>query len=289
MVGIILRDPDTSKNITISVTGASGFLGNAIVPLLVEYKYIVKPLTRKKIPGYIHVNSYHETPESDVLIHLAEEPDRHIVNVKGKAYMQEAIKLSTALSKKKYKKIIYASSGAVYGNSSVKPHKVSDDAVSNDSYSSIKLECEKIILDAGGLVARFSNLYGTGMSDNNVVSDIANQMSNDESVYVNDDMPVCDFIEISDAANALLALCDHNGKTGLYNIGTGIGTSIGTLAKLILNVTNQNHRVIVSRRHTGNSMFCNILDITDTTKLIGWIPKLSIEQGIAKLMAESTI
>jgi nucleoside-diphosphate-sugar epimerase len=36
-------------------------------------------------------------------------------------------------------------------------------------------------------------------------------------------------------------------------------------------------------------MFCNILDITDTTKLIGWIPKLSIEQGIAKLMAESTI
>ena len=102
-------------------------------------------------------------------------------------------------------------------------------------------------------------------------------------------MPVCDFIEISDAANALLALCDHNGKTGLYNIGTGIGTSIGTLAKLILNVTNQNHRVIVSRRHTGNSMFCNILDITDTTKLIGWIPKLSIEQGIAKLMAESTI
>ena len=137
--------------------------------------------TRKKIPGYIHVNSYHETPESDVLIHLAEEPDRHIVNVKGKAYMHEAIKLSTALSKKKYKKIIYASSGAVYGNSSVKPHKVSDDAVSNDSYSSIKLECEKIILDAGGLVARFSNLYGTGMSDNNVVSDIANQMSNDDN------------------------------------------------------------------------------------------------------------
>ncbi|NOG59059.1 MAG: NAD(P)-dependent oxidoreductase [Proteobacteria bacterium] len=277
-----------SENITVSVTGASGFLGRVVVSRLFDCNYKVIPLTRRNLSGLLHVDTYYDSPVSDILIHLAEESDRNVVNTTGNKYLEESLRLVMALTKRGYKKIIYASSGVVYGKSSTKPHKIDDDVKSYDIYGSAKLACEKVVLETGGIVARFSNLYGKGMSGKNVFSDILNQIPGDDPVYVKDDTPVCDFVEISDGANAVLALCDSKVRPGIYNIGSGIGTSIRVLAKTILSTAKQTERSVISR-DVGNSTVCNILDISESSRRIGWKPEVSLQQGVTKLMSEMSL
>jgi UDP-glucose 4-epimerase len=271
---------------TIVVTGATGFLGRCLMAYLAEHDMTVIPVSRRRLPGVCLVRDYLESPVGDVLIHLAEEPDRGMVNRMGDDYVERAASVIAALSSHPNQRVVYVSSGVVYGDGCEPACKVGATVMAEDAYSKSKLLNERIVLDAGGGVARLSNLFGFGMSENNVVSDIIRQVPGAGPLMVRDDKPVRDYLHVSDAVSAMTLLV-KSGYRGIVNVGSGVGTSVRKLAELALVSVGQGARDIVatapsSRRST------NVLDISETTKLLGWQPVARLEEQLPRLIHDRT-
>jgi UDP-glucose 4-epimerase len=196
--------------------------------------------------------------------------------------MNDASDVMNALSRRGYQRIIYGSSGVVYGDESEIPCRIDMPVIANDVYSQSKLFNEKIVLDAGGIAVRIANLFGEGMSANNVMSDIIRQVPGEGPLRVRDDKPVRDYLHVSDAATAIGMLIDGS-YCGLMNIGSGIGTSVRSLAEFALAVAGQSTREIiatapVSKRST------NVLDISETRKILDWAPAASLQEQLTRLI-----
>ena len=276
----------------IVITGASGFIGGHLIEHLsgIANTEIV-PLTRRGIPNLVQVSNYADAPDGDVLIHLAEDNNLENVANRGLSYEQEALGTLRALMAKKYKRIIYTSSSTLYGDKSAIPHGVGDEIFAKNPYTQIKSLSESAVLDnQSGMVVRLANVYGPFMSTNNVISHIVKQIPLQGDLEVGDVTPVRDFIWVRDVAEgiSMLALMELEeiGKSKMYNLGSGIGTSIGGLALLTLELAGQPERRVVSKNQTRVASRI-VLDYSETTNACGWTPRTSLQQGIASLLASS--
>lgn len=264
------------------VTGAAGFLGNAIVTRLIDAGVECLGVSRKHIPGFLQVSCYSDTPPGDVLIHLAEINDRMLANRLSTEYEREASSTLEALLGKGYGSVVYVSSAVLYGDGQCSPHRETDPASAVDTYTRVKINAEQRVLSQNGSVARLANVYGPGMSMSNVLSRILGQLDRDGPVTLQDTTPVRDFIWIEDAAAAIMKMATEQAQ-GLFNIGTGIGTSIGKLARLLLDEAKQTERKVVSKQADARQS-CLILDITKAKQYLNWQPSVSLNEGLLRLV-----
>jgi UDP-glucose 4-epimerase len=268
----------------IVIIGASGFVGSALTLSLKKSRYAVVPVSRGKSSELIHVESYKNCPSGDLLIHLAEEPDRGKANSFGEQYLTESITLTAELSNRFKGNVIYCSSAVVYGDKKSTPYTEHDKVVVSDLYSKIKLQNEKEVIEQGGCALRLANLFGLGMSPNNVLSDILSQIGNTGPVKLRNTSPIRDFFYIQDLVSVLRLLIDDF-QPGLFNIGSGEGISIGNLAKIILMAVGQNEREVLSAS-TKNIPSINVLDISKIKKHIGWTPRFPLSENLKNMLQD---
>lgn len=266
--------------VSIVITGASGFLGRAVTARLESVGLPFTAVSRRSEPGLYHVADYIDTPAGDVLIHLAEEPDRAIVNALGEAYLDRAASVVDTLSRRAGT-FVYASSGAVYGDASDTPFGTDAVITPTDGYSRSKVRNEALALSAGGTVLRLSNLFGPGMSPHNVITDIARQLRHFGPLKVRDDTPVRDFLSANAAADAIVLLLKAP-FPGILNLGSGVGTSIHELALLALRAVGQQGREIAVTQPSARRSV-NILNIAETQRHLGWSPKFSAVDTLGNL------
>ncbi len=266
----------------ILVTGASGFIGRHLTIALQKISDVnVIPVSRKNIdlPGAIVLENYKDIPLADVIVHLAENPDRNAVNELSVSSTPPSVPILESFLNKGFKNIIYSSSSAVYGDEEATPHKISDPVFGADVYAKAKIMCEKMVLgSSGGLVARFSNLYGPGMSQKNVISKILSQLPCKDVVKIWDDTPIRDFLWIDDAVDLLVKMALSRGS-GIYNVGSGVGTSIRELVKQATEIMKCND-CSIEVAHSKNKLSCIQLDITETKKNFNWSPETSLADGL---------
>lgn len=253
----------------IVVTGASGFVGRALTARLDSLCLSYTAVSRSGESGHHYVDDYSKTPPGDVLIHLAEEPDRCVANALGEAYLEHAAGVVETLAQRAGT-FVYASSGAVYGDQGEAPYSIDDVVRPIDLYSRSKVFNEKLALAAGGTVLRLSNLFGPGMSRHNVISDIARQLPYSCPMRVRDDLPVRDFLSVDAVADAILMLIQKP-CPGILNLGSGVGISIRNLALLALATVGQEGREITVDNPSARRSV-NILDISVTQRCLGWYP-----------------
>lgn len=271
------------------VTGASGFIAGRVMHLLRENPDIqLVPVTRKKIHNWYFVTDYADSPSGDVLIHLAENPDRDYVASFGDSYEESKKSTLTALLAKGYERIVYASSAVLYGDLAEKPHLRSDSVTTVDAYTRVKYQSELAVLNSpAGIVARISNCYGMGMSESNVVSTILRQIKSSGPLRVKNASPIRDFINIDDVAAGIVTLAlkqkQKQSTDSLYNLSTGIGTSIGALASMVLGIAGQSDRLVESEINT-QKLSQLILDSSETTFDYGWRPKIMLYEGLVELL-----
>ena len=276
----------------IVITGASGFIGGHLIEHLSRIANTeIVPLTRRGISKLVQVSNYADAPDGDVLIHLAEDNNLESVANRGLTYELEGLSTLRVLLAKKYGRIIYTSSSTLYGDKSVIPHGTEDDIFVNNPYTRIKSLSESAVLEnPNGMVVRLANVYGPLMSTNNVMSQILKQIPQQGDLEVGDVTPIRDFVWVRDVAEgiSMLALMDfvETGKSKMYNLGSGIGTSIGDLVFLTLELAGQPERRVMSKNRT-RVMSSIILDCSETTNACGWTPRVSLRQGIASLLATS--
>ncbi len=266
------------------ITGASGFLGSAVLKKLTIAGLDAVGVSRKKTPGLLQVDKYSEAPSGDVLIHLAENNNRNRVNQLSAAYEQEACRTLDTLLKKGYGMVIYASSSVLYGDGVLTPHPESDPVAAVDIYTSSKMAVEQRVLSVGGTVARLANIYGPGMARENVLSHILGQLHNDGAITLQDTTPVRDFLWIDDAAAAIIKMVNLQAR-GVFNIGTGIGTSIGELASMLMAQAKEVQREIVSLQ-SATKQSCIVMDITKAKRDLHWHPSVLLNEGLQRLVGK---
>lgn len=266
----------------IIVTGASGFLGISVLKCLKKNGYDCLGVSRRPGEGYLQVDNYSDSPVGDVLIHLAEISDRRLANELSTSYELYAANTLNTLVRKGYSKIIYASSASLYGDNISEPRTERDIVVASDTYTRVKINAEQKVLSQNGLVMRLSNIYGPGMSKNNVFSDIFRQLDCPGPVKLLNTNPVRDFLWIDDVVTAILKMVKKS-VNGVFNVGSGNGTSISLLAQEMLKISNQANREILSIQQDQRES-CIVLDITKSSLELEWNPTISLTEGLARLI-----
>jgi UDP-glucose 4-epimerase len=129
-------------------------------------------------------------------------------------------------------RLVFASSAAVYGTSSAKPHAEGEPLPPAGTYARLKSGSElnlSAAADSGAfaelaLALRIFNIYGPGFS-NSLVTRLVERTHPAPTVYVSDAF-VRDYIYSGDVARAIVGAIDGPPLGAhVLNLGTGVGTS----------------------------------------------------------------
>jgi nucleoside-diphosphate-sugar epimerase len=179
-----------------------------------------------------------------VIIHLAsglrDDPPKDLIsiNVLGTLSLLEAVSQTVIQPR-----VLIGSSGGVYGQSKELPLTEKAPCSPIDLYSVSKLAQENVAQITGAargldvVVARMFNLIGAGQDERHACSRFARQLAAVRDIAmpcvdVGDLSPSRDFIDVRDAARAMLHLAQYGRPGHIYNVASGIETSMGALLEL---------------------------------------------------------
>ena len=265
---------------TIYITGATGFLGSNLANDLKRKKYNVVIITRKKkllIDGFQIINMRKNfVPSNSILIHLAESNDVKKINRLGNIYFEKATSFLKKILNYNWKHVIYASSVLVYGARCNKKHSPLKKLKPYNIYTKNKLYFENLVLKKDGTVLRFTNIYGKGMSKNNLFSDIFKQVKKKSNILeVKNLLPIRDYLWIDDAVNAIKCAIEKK-PNDILNIGTGSSFSVLEIIKIIRISYNINIKNIKSIEKNKNIDVIR-LNINKTKKTLDWVPETHLK------------
>ena len=193
-----------------------------------------------------------------------------------------------AAKKTKIKKMIYAASSSCYGAPKKFPTSEKDKIDLKHPYAITKFVGEELVMryalmfNMPNISFRFFNVYGPRLNVSNQYSAvIGNFLSQTKSkkalTVVGDGKQTRDFIHVDDLINAFIKIIKSKFENKIYNLGSGKRTSINTIAKIF---GGKKKFIPIRPGEPKNS----VADIKKIKKDINWKPKISIEQGIKKLL-----
>ena len=137
---------------------------------------------------------------------------------------------------------------------------------------------------------RYFNVYGTRQALSNpytgVCAIFSSRLLNDQAPTIFEDGEQSrDFVHVSDIVRAnMLALGANGGDYQAMNIGTGRATSVKQIAQLLAAGLGKNiEPEIVGKYREGDIRHC-IADISRAQRLIGYEPKVTLEEGLEELL-----
>ena len=277
-----------NKKTSVVIAGASGFIGSNLMQKvkLFPQNYFI-PVTRKSIPNFVTVKNYADSPEGDILLYLSDENRSDLSSDKSQQNLDSNLETFSKLALKKYKRIIYISSSALYGDQAATLNTNYSPIVLNTPYAYLKYHTELLVLkNPNSFVVRLSNVYGPGMSKNSVVSTILSQIPGKGDLQIKSKKPIRDFIWVEDVVEALIKLANieiNAFTTRILNLSTGVGTSIGQLASTALQIAQQSDRNVIELEEISEESI-SIMDYSETKYLINWDPKVNVYNGLSSLI-----
>ncbi len=137
---------------------------------------------------------------------------------------------------------------------------------------------------------RYFNVYGTRQALSNpytgVCAIFSSRLMNDQSPMIFEDGgQTRDFVHVSDIVQAnLLALESDKANYQAINIGTGRPISVKEIAQMLAKGLGKDiEPEIVGKYREGDIRHC-ISDITKAKKLLGYEPKVNLEEGLHSLI-----
>jgi len=194
------------------------------------------------------------------------------------------------------KRIVFASSSAVYGDSPELPKREIMPFAAKSPYAMSKASNEMLAgvfsglygLDIVGL--RYFNVYGERQDPASdyaaVIPKFITQALRNEPITIEGDGgQTRDFIYIEDVVNANITALTHNRVTGsVFNVANGQQTSILDLAGMIIDVTESKSEILFKPARTGD-IRDSVGDITNTVENLGYQNKHSMQEGLAATVA----
>jgi UDP-glucose 4-epimerase len=208
--------------------------------------------------------------------------------------IQGSINVLELAVKNKLKRIVFASSSEVYGDSR-KPMKEDDNLNCKSTYAVSKLTVEEYCkayykrynLDYTNL--RYFNSYGPWQDKRFVISRFIEQCYKNKPIIIyGDGNQTRDFTFIDDSTNmTLIAALKEETKCQAINIGTGIAVSIKELAEITTQAIGNNPLEPIYINYGGYrpleiEVFNRTADIKKATKLLNYKPAVDLKEGIRK-------
>lgn len=190
------------------------------------------------------------------------------------------------------RKVIFVSSGGtVYGIPQAVPIPESHPTQPTCAYGIHKLAIEKYLQlehHLHGLdycVLRPANLYGERQRSNvafGAVTVFLDRALRGEPIRIwGDGSIVRDYVYVGDAVEALVAAIAYSGAEKVFNIGSGAGTSLNELVKLIEGVIGRRIAVEYTAARTFD-VPANVLDCSLAQRTLGWSATTPLSTGIRK-------
>lgn len=274
------------------VTGASGYIGGALIRELAIRDVEVVAFSRRNISYFADiktklVDSYDDVPPDPAatIVHLAELSDINEAERRGKNYIAEVSNCVNALRKKKFARFVYVSSASLYPTTSNVPLTVHSPVEANSTYARAKIAGESLVIQSSGVVARLANIYGLPLKPGTIIFDIFRQLPSGNKIEVQDDNPARDYLWLGDAARGLADIA-LGSATGIFNLGSGKAASPLEIVQLVLAARNEVGRQFwakKSKQHNQVNMIA--LDYANTTSQFGWRPSMTLSDGIRALLA----
>ena len=145
-------------------------------------------------------------------------------------------------------------------------------------------------LDIPVVALRYQNVYGPGQSLSNPYTGILSIFStrimngNDIDVY-EDGKESRDFVYIDDVVRAtILALEKKEANHQVFNVGSGIATSVLDVANILKDLYNSGVKVKISGKYRLGDIRHNYADLSKIKKVLGFVPKFDFKSGVAKFV-----
>lgn len=195
------------------------------------------------------------------------------------------------------RKFLYASSMATYGNARYLPIDENHPLEPTSPYGIGKLASERYILcyckhlGIDPIILRYFNTYGSRQTHSpyvGVITIFVRKLWRGESLQVfGDGMQVRDFISVHDVTTANLLAMHYAGPSTIFNIGTGIGTTVNSLARILKEMMHRSGEIIHLPPQPGepaNSVADTCLAKTE----LGFTPRWSLEEKLPEVIEWNT-
>jgi UDP-glucose 4-epimerase len=304
------------------VTGGAGFIGSHIIDELVDRKIKVVALDiikRENALNIIHLldSKYFQYIEdntkdlsllktiftgADYIFHHAAIPNPPLDIIDITAYYQNnaqtILNILQSAKNSGVKKVIFASSCAVYGNSKIR--KLREDMMPQpiSPYAVCKYVAEQYceIFNAAHslptICLRYFNVYGPRQNPDSplasVIPKFIRAVNMDKSpVIFGDGKQSRDFIYVKDVVNANI-LAAESKLTGVFNVGTGSNINLNKLLATILTIMNRNDIKPVYKPERSGDIRHSLADINKSISL-GFYPRYNLINGLQELLSAPKI
>ena len=295
------------------VTGGAGFLGSEITRQLCVQNANVTILDDFSSGKIEYINSFDDVKvvksdvcndevvskalkDQEMVIHLAALPfipdcyyhpeEFFKVNAMGTVnVMWGSIRSETV------EKFVHVSSSEVYGSAKYVPMDEEHPTLSHSTYAVSKLAAERAVFtmhkehDFPAVIIRPFNSYGPNVTQPYIIPEIALQLlSANDYIRLGNVESSRDFTYVSDTARGIImASTNKNAVSETINLGSGREIKIRDLVFLMAKLLGK--RVEIVRDHTRcrpydvERLLC---DYTKAKKILGWEPKVSLEEGLKR-------
>jgi UDP-glucose 4-epimerase len=202
-----------------------------------------------------------------------------------------------AARESKVDRIVYTGSTSIYGNPRSIPINEDDPAVTLSPYAVSKLGGEQYCLafyESYGLpvsIVRYSNVFGIGQRPDNpycgVVAKFFDAAIADRPIQVHGDgEQTRDYTYIDDAVDAtLLAAIRPRAEGEVFNVGTGIETSVNQLAERIGRAVGRSVEIVHIDRRDIDNIRRRVVNIEKARRMLRWSPQITLTDGLERTAA----
>lgn len=225
---------------------------------------------------------FHLAALADIVPSIQEPLKYHHANVNGTITVLEAARKSGV------RKLVYAASYSCYGLPSLFPTPETATICPMYPYALTKNIGEQYCMHWNQtyhlpvVSLRLSNVYGPRSRTSGAYGAVfgvflAQKLAGKPFTVVGDGNQTRDFTYVTDVADAFIRAAESDISGKIYNVGSGGTYSINSLVNLL------GGEVIHIPKRPGEPD-CTYADITNIQGDLGWLPRVSFEQGVGEML-----
>lgn len=301
---------------TVFFTGGAGFIGLHVVPMLLERGYKVRIFDNmfrgdRDAVAKLAATGDVELIDQDVryggAVHQAMKGCSHVIHFaavsinKSQSDPYESMDINmignhnvfAAAADHGVERLVFASSASVYGDPQKLPMHEDDPLSPLTPYCISKRAGEDLLgfyqrrANLSWIALRFFNVYGPGQKTTAYYTSVINHFVNrlragQPPVIDGKGEQSMDFIHVHDIARSAVLALESEHANAPVNIGTGIDTTIGDLARILIDAVGADVEPIFNPRDVLVSR--RAADTSRARQILGFEPTIAVRDGMTDLI-----
>lgn len=277
------------------VTGGTGFIGRYVTarlvaagqrPTVTQFGLTPKEFGLTSEVNLVDLDLRDHAETANLVSSLRPDLVIHLAGVTGQSdpegklcddiNYRATVHLLDRLSASGVRKIVMVGTAAEYGAGPT-PFREDqpDDPRSPYAVSRTKANRYALSLDLNAVILRLFSVYGIGQPGNMFLPQLIAHAVQGTEFLMSAGTQLRDFVHVEDVAVGLLAAAQVPSASGLINIGSGVGSRLSDVARMVWHYCGADDELlrIGALDASGDGAFDTLADISRAKSVIGWQPQ----------------